>query len=238
MDGVPPDAVGVCRMDGALQLPPRKGQNRRQCDPVLRVRSDHPPRHPSLPHARDLRRRPHPLRRACGRAAAAGALPGDADERLPLLPAGADAVQRPAAYMAPLAPHRPHDADRLRPQCGDRVRAVPLCSRHGGDGRRDLQHTGGVRRRGLAVAGPRHGKTQGKAHDHDPDCHRNAISAYRQGCRLRRGAAHGGRGLAYSRWQTSRSCCPSSSRPSARRLPPGRTPRCSRPSSGRSSGRC
>lgn len=97
MDGVPPDAVGVCRMDSALQLPPRKGQNRRQCDPVLRVRSDHPPRHPPLPHARDLRRRPHPLRRACGRAAAAGALPGDADERLSLLPAGADAVQRPAA---------------------------------------------------------------------------------------------------------------------------------------------
>lgn len=31
---------------------------------------------------------------------------------------------------------------------------------------------------------------------------------------------------------------PSSSRPSASRLPPGRTPRCSRPSSGRSSGRC
>lgn len=240
MDGVPPDAVGVCRMDSALQLPPRKGQNRRQCDPVLRVRSDHPPRHPPLPHARDLRRRPHPLRRACGRAAAAGALPGDADERLSLLPAGADAVQRPAAKVAPLAPHFPHDADRLHPQRGDRVRAVPLRPRHGGDGRRDLQHAGDVRRRNIAAAGPRHGKTQGKAHDHDPDCHRNAISAYRQDCRLRRGAAHGGRGLAchiHAGKPAEAAAHPLRGRPqdACRR---GERPRCSRPSSGRSSGRC
>lgn len=34
---------------------------------------------------------------------AAGDLPRDADERLPLLPAGADAFQRPTAKVAPLA---------------------------------------------------------------------------------------------------------------------------------------
>lgn len=44
-----------------------------------------------------------PLRRAFRCPAAAGTLPRDADERLPFLSAGADAVQCAAAEVAPLA---------------------------------------------------------------------------------------------------------------------------------------
>ena len=62
---------------------------------------------------------PHPLRLPDRCAAAAGALPRDADERLPLLPAGADAFQRPAAKVAPLGQNHPHNAHRLCAQRGN-----------------------------------------------------------------------------------------------------------------------
>lgn len=150
-DGRSACAVGLPRYKNSYDAPLAPGEPHSKCsDGDSHTLYDH-----TQPFRGEQRTCPHPLRRPRRRAAAAGALPGDADEHLPLLPAGADAVQRSAAKVAPMAPHRPHDADRLRPQRGDRVRAVPLRPRHGGDGRRDLQHAGDVRRRNIAAAGPR-----------------------------------------------------------------------------------
>ena len=79
----------------------------------------HPLRHHSESHTRQLRTHPHALRRAFRCAAAAGALPRDADECVSLLPAGADALECPAAKVAPLGQNRLHDTHRLHPQRGN-----------------------------------------------------------------------------------------------------------------------
>lgn len=63
----------------------------------------HPLRNLIQPRRGRHRSDPHPLRRPDRRTDTAGDLPRDADERLPLLPAGADAFQRPTAKVAPLA---------------------------------------------------------------------------------------------------------------------------------------
>ena len=62
------------------------------------------------------------------------ALPRDADEHISLLPSWLNALQCPAAKVAPLGQNRPHNACRLRAQRRNRVYPVPLRSRHGGGG--------------------------------------------------------------------------------------------------------
>lgn len=63
----------------------------------------HPLRHHSESHTWQLRTHPHPFCHLHRRTPAAGTLPRDADECVSLLPAGADAFQRPTAKVAPLA---------------------------------------------------------------------------------------------------------------------------------------
>lgn len=231
MDGVHFAAVPAPSL--ARALPAGRGTETSASQHRARLRGyvHHPLRHHSESHTRQLRTHPHALRRAFRCPPAAGALPRDADERLSLLPVGADALECPAAEVAPLGQNHPHNARRLRAQRGNRVRPVPLRAGACGDGRRDLQHLGRVHRFHLAAHRPRHRKIQrkGSAHEHDPDHHRNTISPYRQSCYLRRRSARRKGGLACHLYvgPISRSCCRSSSRPSARCLLPGKTLRCS-----------
>ena len=103
MDGVHFAAVPAPSL--AHALPAGRGTKASASQHRARLRGcvHHPLRHHPDSLGGDSRGHPHTLRLPDRCAAAAGALPRDADERLSLLPAGADTVQRPAAKVAPLA---------------------------------------------------------------------------------------------------------------------------------------
>ena len=189
MDGVHFAAVPAPSLVRALPAGWGTEASASQCRARLRGCVHRPLRHPPDPLGGGSRGHPHSLRHFHRRTSSAGALPRDADERVPLLPAGADALERAAAAMELPAADRRHSTCRLPAQRGDRIRAVSLRAGTCGDGRRDLQHAWRAARRGVAVCRARHRKTQrkGSAHEHDPDRYGNTISAYRQSGRFRRG---------------------------------------------------
>lgn len=105
------EATNGCNLDVAttpalgkpLSTHQQKKMGRNQLGYLWPISCYYPLRHDPDPLGGGSRGRSRPLCLPDRRTDTAGALPRDADERLPLLPAGADAFQRPTAKVAPLA---------------------------------------------------------------------------------------------------------------------------------------
>lgn len=118
MDGMCPDAAPDVHLAHIPLLLSQKKMDGNSRDISLPVHCRHPLYHHPIPHPWHPQSDPHALRYLRRCKAAAGAVPRNAHERVPLLPVWIDVLKRAPCKMAPLDQNCPHDIFRMPHQRG------------------------------------------------------------------------------------------------------------------------